>query len=346
VTLVCLLDAVRRWVWALYDAAPWRLLTGLLESFAFALIMMWLMMLAAIATFNGVSSSRRRGMALAAAVTLAGAVGVAIMLTVEPVNTFNGWNDRGGLLWRFELGWPRYALLGGMLAAAFVYFRAADQSARTAHQVELERTLLEQQFDQARLSTLEAQIEPHFLFNTLATVSRLYETDSRLAESMLDSLMNYLAIALPQMRATESTLGHELAHADAYLSIQQIRMGRRLRYALDVPPDLAAACLPPMILVTLVENSIKHGLNPLPEGGSVRIEARVEGGALKLVVADSGKGFARTSGGGTGLANIRERLASMHGESAQLSIGSNHPKGAIVTIVVPLASAAEARTAA
>jgi sensor histidine kinase YesM len=134
-----------------------------------------------------------------------------------------------------------------------------------------------EQMDEARLLMLQAQIEPHFLFNTLATVRRLYQTDAAAAESMLDNLMRYLAVALPQMRANDSTLGREVALAEAYLGIQQIRMGSRLVVAIDVPGGLREARLPPMMLLTLAENSIKHGLNPLPEGGYIHISARVDG---------------------------------------------------------------------
>jgi LytS/YehU family sensor histidine kinase len=163
---------------------------------------------------------------------------------------------------------------------------------------------------------------------------------------MLDNLMRYLTVALPQMRANDSTLGRETALAEAYLGIQQIRMGSRLSCAVDVPDALRDARLPPMMLLTLAENAIKHGLNPLPEGGSLRICARVEGGELRLEVADSGQGFVKTSGGGTGLSNIRARLSGMYGPGAQLRLGLNEPRGVTATIALPYAIATPTATAA
>jgi LytS/YehU family sensor histidine kinase len=198
--------------------------------------------------------------------------------------------------------------------------------------------------DEARLQVLQAQIEPHFLFNTLATVRRLCQTDAVAGDSMLENLMRYLGVALPQMRDTDSTLGREIALAEAYLGIQQIRMGRRLEFTIEVPEALRRAALPPMMLLTLAENAIKHGVSPLPEGGLIRVSARVDGGQLRLEVADSGQGFVKTSGGGTGLANIRARLAALYGPEAQLRLALGDPRGVTATIDLPYALAATSAT--
>jgi LytS/YehU family sensor histidine kinase len=184
---------------------------------------------------------------------------------------------------------------------------------------------------------LQAQIEPHFLFNTLATVRRLYQGPAGDGEAMLDHLMRYLEVALPQMRAAESTLEQEVALTCSYLEIQRLRMGRRLAFHIDVPARLRSAPLPPMMLVTLVENAIKHGLAPLREGGAVEIRARAVEGQLHVGVADSGGGFTQSSGGGTGLANIRARLAAAYGPAASLSLALNTPRGVVATLAVPLA---------
>jgi LytS/YehU family sensor histidine kinase len=173
-------------------------------------------------------------------------------------------------------------------------------------------------------------------------VRRLYQTDRAAAASMLDNLMRYLTVALPQMRIADSTLGRETALAEAYLNIQRIRMGRRLSFAIDVAPELAEAKLPAMMLLTLTENAIKHGLNPLLQGGFIRISARIEAQQLRVQVADSGQGFQRTAGGGTGLANIRARLAAVYGRAAQLSIARNNPRGVSATIALPYATACAA----
>jgi len=185
---------------------------------------------------------------------------------------------------------------------------------------------------------LQAQIEPHFLFNTLATVRRLYETSPGDAATMLDNLMRYLAVALPQMRASDSTLGREADLTGAYLDIQRIRMGPRLAYDIAIPDSLRNNRVPPMMLLTLAENAIKHGLAPLPEGGQIRVSATVSGNELQMRVEDTGRGFVQSSGGGTGLANIRARLTAVYGPAARLTLAHNTPRGIAATIAVPLSS--------
>jgi LytS/YehU family sensor histidine kinase len=161
---------------------------------------------------------------------------------------------------------------------------------------------------------------------------------------MMENLKHYLAVALPQMRASESTLGREIDHVMAYLNIQQIRMGRRLAFAIDVPAELTEARLPPLMLLTLVENAIKHGLGPLPEGGRIDVRASTEGGRLSIQVADTGQGFVKAGGGGTGLANIRARLASQFGASAKFSLALKSPHGVVATLALPHQQASSARS--
>ena len=340
IVLLCLLNALRRQSdETFFDYPIDRWLLGVAELFGTGLIVLLLITLTVVATYSRAPSvPQLRYPALALAIVMSSAVGTALLFALESRGTFE-FPEFGGLAWYIAGTWPRYALLGVLLTAVFVYFRTAEESEATAHQAELDRALLDQQMDEARLQMLQAQIEPHFLFNTLATVRRLYQTELAAAESMLENLMRYLAVALPQMRASDSTLGRETTLAEAYLGIQQIRMGRRLGFAIDVPAGLWEARLPPMMLLTLTENAIKHGLNPLPEGGFIRVRAHVEGGQLRLQVADSGQGFTKTSGGGTGLANIRARLAAMYGPAAQLNIGANRPRGVTATIALPYTTA-------
>jgi LytS/YehU family sensor histidine kinase len=191
---------------------------------------------------------------------------------------------------------------------------------------------------------LEAQIEPHFLFNTLANVKRLYEIDPANGARMLQNLKAYLAVALPQMRENASTLGREMAHVTAYLDIQKIRMGRRLAFAIDLPESLRDARMPALMLLTLVENAIKHGLNPLREGGAITIRAARQGDRLQVAISDTGRGFVQTSGGGTGLANIRARLTALYGNRASLALAQNAPHGITATIEIPLDRVALERT--
>ncbi|HET9670333.1 MAG TPA: histidine kinase [Casimicrobiaceae bacterium] len=239
----------------------------------------------------------------------------------------------------------RPSFVGLIIASAWLYVRAeADHTAATvACSIDSER--MDRQTAEARLQVLEAQIEPHFLFNTLANVKRLYETDRTAGATMMRNLKDYLAVALPQMRAVACTLGGESDHAIAYLSIQQIRMGPRLAFHFDVPLELRDARLPPLMLLTLVENAVKHGLTPRPEGGRIDVRARLVEGQMRIQVADTGQGFTKSGGGGTGLANTRARLASYYGERANLSLAINTPQGVVATLVLPYERISEDRCA-
>ena len=192
-----------------------------------------------------------------------------------------------------------------------------------------------QQVTEAKLSALQAQVEPHFLYNTLASVQALTEVDPAKAHEMTGHLIQYLRNALPKMRESVSTVGQEVELARAYLNILQMRMGRRLAFEIDMPAELADAPFPPLMLPSLVENAIKHGLEPQREGGTVRISAAKEGGRLRVVVADTGRGFPEVPGAGVGLANIRERLAALYGGAASLKLEANTPQGVVATIEVP-----------
>jgi LytS/YehU family sensor histidine kinase len=193
---------------------------------------------------------------------------------------------------------------------------------------------------QAHLQVLQAQIEPHFLFNTLANVRRLYEADRDAGHAMLDNLMHYFKVALPQMRGDTSTVEREAALAEAYLNVQQIRFGRRLGFDIDIPPAVKALEVPPMMLMTLVENAVKHGIAPLPQGGTIGVAAEVADGRLVLSVRDTGRGLSETAGAGMGLANIRARLTAAYGNSAGLSITGNQPRGIVATLSLPIVDAA------
>ncbi len=196
---------------------------------------------------------------------------------------------------------------------------------------------LKRQLAEAQLKMMQAQVEPHFLFNTLASVDYLIETDPARASTMQKNLIQYLRAALPQMREGSTTLGKELALCRSYLEILKVRMEDRLQFAIVVPQGLASAQFPPMMLQSLVENAIKHGLEPKPEGGSLTISADIAHGALRVTVADTGLGFgaAGTAGTGVGLANVRERLAALYGGTAKVFVQSNTPTGTIAIIEVP-----------
>lgn len=198
------------------------------------------------------------------------------------------------------------------------------------------RTATEKELAVAKLSLLHAQVEPHFLYNTLASAQYLTRHDPPRADEMLGHLIEFLRRSLPRTQDALSTLGDELERSRAYLEILKLRMGPRLQLQIDVPDELRALPLPPMMLQTLVENAIKHGLEPKPGGGTVWIRARAGDASTAITVADDGMGLnALNSGSGIGLQNVRERLRLVYGERAQLSIVANFPSGVAATIVVP-----------
>jgi two-component sensor histidine kinase len=206
-------------------------------------------------------------------------------------------------------------------------------------QSQIEGAALDTDVKRARLQLLRAQIEPHFLFNTLATVRTLARIDRAAAVEMIEHLMRYLSEALPRLRQEETSLAEELQLVDAYLRIHQIRMGTRLSYELLVPDILGAERIPTMMLLTLVENAIQHGVNPTVEGGSIRVSATREPAALVLRVSDSGHGLAATDGHGMGLANIRRRLMMLYGDDALLSLTRNPSRGVTASVAIPLLGA-------
>jgi len=191
---------------------------------------------------------------------------------------------------------------------------------------------------EARLKLLQAQIEPHFLFNTLANLQALIAVDPARAQEMLRHLDGYLRATLATTRNERDTLAEEFALLRGYLEILAIRMGPRLAYELDLPAALEKATLPPMLLQPLVENAIRHGLEPKLEGGKVRVAASEEAGKLVLVVSDSGLGFGKSSSAGTGvgLAHVKERLAAVYGGAALIETGENPGGGVCITLRLPL----------
>ncbi len=200
---------------------------------------------------------------------------------------------------------------------------------------------LRRQVVEARMAAMQAQVEPHFLFNTLASIDHLIEVDAPRASRMQKNLIALLRASMPAMRESAATLGRELQVVRPYLAILKVRMEDRLRAEIEVAEGLYSADFPPMMLQSLVENAIKHGLEPKPEGGTLRVEAEVAHGKLVVSVADTGVGFGRaaTVGTGTGLNSIRERLTLIYGAQAELRIGENSPTGTRVSVVVPYKTA-------
>jgi signal transduction histidine kinase len=222
------------------------------------------------------------------------------------------------------------ALVGGKKRA-----EAETQNANAA----AERESMQRQLSEAKMQMMQAQVEPHFLFNTLASVEHLIETNPPRASAMQRSLIQYLRAVLPQMRdnAVVTNLGREVDMVSAYLNLLKMRMEERLTVDMQVPEGLRSAAFPPMMLQSMVENAIKHGLECQPQGGTLKIVAEVAHSKLRVTVSDDGAGFGvhPSDGTGLGLPTIRERLKLLHGEAGQLHIAPNRPHGVIATIEVP-----------
>ncbi|MYM30752.1 sensor histidine kinase [Duganella sp. CY15W] len=215
--------------------------------------------------------------------------------------------------------------------------RKAELEARSAESHADEESI-ERRVVEARMAALQAQVEPHFLFNTLALIGQLIETDPPQAARIHQNLIDYLRATLPQMRAKGAgTLGRQIEMSRAYLAIMQARMRSRLAVSVDVPQDMLSATFPVMMLQILIENAIKHGLEPKIDGGRIDIRASVDNQMLQVDVIDDGVGFNPFSSDGVGLANVRERLRIQYGNRAQLVIEAPLTGGTRASIRVPYA---------
>ena len=231
-----------------------------------------------------------------------------------------------------------FGFLYALVVALIAHLRNREYAALTARlesearQSELSRALAESQ-----LKMLQLQVEPHFLFNTLGSARQLAEKGAPDAAKLIGDLIVFLRAATPGLREARTTLGAEADLVRAYLSIMRTRLPRRLEFSVNVPAGLESAPLPPGMLITLVENAIKHGIEPWSPGGRVDVTARAAGERLEIAVADTGAGVAGSGlkGGGIGLANVRERLDLLYGGQGALELEENEPRGFVARILIP-----------
>ncbi len=248
-------------------------------------------------------------------------------------DSYAGWSTFD--LWRFAPAKFAGLLVGSaFISAAFVaYFKQRSKAER----IEREKT-------EAQLRLLQSQLEPHMLFNTLANLRVLMAHDVAQAQTMLDNLIGFLRTTLQASRQTHHSVQAEFACLSDYLQLMQIRMGNRLRFRLDTSNDAATQLIPSLILQPLVENSIRHGLEPKVQGGELRISAQVLRQRLCLQVKDSGMGFEALSNAPSasyGLSHVRQRLHTLYGAEAELRIEDTPTEGgACVTLTIPLSTAA------
>lgn len=271
---------------------------------------------------------RNLGMILAVPAGAASGVGLSILLL----------GSRGGA-WVASMAWQSLliGLMFGTAISALFYLRVRmSQLEAELKERQLREALAEKERVGAQLRMLQAQIEPHFLFNTLANLSALIRADPATAERMLADLIRYLRATLQRTRESASTLGDEMELLRSYLDILGLRLGGRLRWSFDVPDELLARSFPLMLLQPLVENAITHGIEPKVGGGELRIAARLDGVRLHLSVSDTGAGLREDStGSGFGLENVRSRLQALFGEAASLDVRVNADGGVTATLEVP-----------
>lgn len=242
-------------------------------------------------------------------------------------------NDLYGAVALLTLG-----VVFGSFVILTVIARERETRAQAAmHQAAAERHLHAKQLLEARLQLMQAQIEPHFLFNTLASVQHLVETDPPAASRMLSDLIKYLRAAMPQMREQGTTLDREVELARAYLSIQRVRTGNRFEFTVDVPEPLRQEPFPPMMLLTIAENAVKHGFEAHSQPGEIRVTARANDADLIVAVEDTGAGFRADGPDGVGLTNVRARLDALYGDAGHLVLEQNMPRGVRARITVPRA---------
>ena len=228
------------------------------------------------------------------------------------------------------------SLVGSLVLATVWTRRSEELTAQILLAEEQERVAnAERAATEANLRALQAQIEPHFLFNTLANVTSLIHTQPDDAKRMLEDFIAYLRATLAATREQHSTLGGEFEMMKNFLSILKIRMGERLQVHLDLPSELRNATMPPMLLQPIIENAIKHGLEPKLEGGSITLTAARNGDSVRISIVDTGLGFSNKPSNGIGLKNVRERIEKLYGARGSVLIEENQPSGTKVAVTIP-----------
>jgi hypothetical protein len=276
----------------------------------------------------------------AGAVALLIALGIDFLvfyvLEIDPAG-FSGNTPQEQAVHRvIRIGWL-LLLEGGLVVLIYARLRIAQRTRAALAAAELERATTTRQVLSSRLSSLQAQVEPRFLFNALADIEALYDTNAVKGERMLHELIAYLRAALPRLRSEGSTLRDEVELVRAFLAVMQVRKSDRLVFDVAVSPELGNASFPPMVLLPLVDNALRHGLEARPLGGRIALRATQQQDRLRVEVADDGTGRASAIVEARGLVTLRERLRGLYADQASLTLASNHPRGIAAIVDVPLA---------
>lgn len=320
--------------WAIPDIA-------FFEAWPALNVLFFLLGLAIIPVLSPNASLARKLMHIAVLAPIA-AVFIAILIGAT-LDRYYGNDLRQTFYLRFQatlIAGLSAGLLYAAVAAAIVYLRVQRVAiANKRLSVEKNESDVQRQLTETRLRLLQAQIEPHFLFNTLASAQQLSQKGAPDAAKLIGHLVRFLRMSIPSMREDRGALKRELAQVAAYLSIMQTRMGDRLVFAVQADADVEDFALPPALVMTLVENAIKHGIEPSAAGGRVDISATRRGESVVISVSDTGVGLTSTEsseiGGGLGLSNIAQRLQAIYGADAYVKLVKNVPQGCIALLTLP-----------
>jgi LytS/YehU family sensor histidine kinase len=281
-----------------------------------------------ILAFNAPVVFMRRGIVrwLAFCITLPGSVAIGMTLAFA-ITGVGSWSDS------YVLSTMALGLFFGLIGS--IAFLLSERIDAEVKQRKLIKGESEKREIEAHLKMLQAQIEPHFLFNTLANVSSLIDSDPVLAKKLLERLNDWLRVALVRARSDRATLDDELDMLENYLQILKIRFGERLSWRIEAGDDARRMAFPPMLLQPLIENAVRHGIEPKIGGGEIGIRASIQGATLRIEVSDTGAGFAPKEAGGAGLSNVSARLAALFGDSGRLSLENKREGGVTATLELP-----------
>ena len=261
---------------------------------------------------------------------------VALAYTLTTIGDHPSWIHDNDRLIGFGMMTFLGLLLGPWMSIAALLRQIKDEARHQALAFELERSEFERNALDARMRLLQAQVEPHFLFNTLANVRELVDSGSPQASTVLDNLIAYLRAAVPRLHEQSTTMGQEIELVRAYLEVMHMRMPDRLQFTLHADEAVLLLNCPPMTLLTLVENAVRHGIDPSEEGGRIEVRVRLQNGRCRAEVIDTGVGLGHSVEGlGTGLSNLRERLQLAFGGDAQLRITPLQPHGVCAEVDFP-----------
>ncbi len=320
-TLFCVGIAVLLWVT--------RVAEPFLASLAISLTIGWCISIAQML----ISPRLEPGLGVTPANVASTSIGLAVALSLIGLYSYLAGLETNNLDWSTTAPALFFAIVGTILFTSMARLNELRQELSKA---EVERLATERALTTAQLKTLQAQIEPHFLFNTLTTAMGLIRTEPKAAEETLEQLTKLLRNSLSRTRTEDSTLSEELELINAYLGIAKIRMGERLNFTVTCDDDLAGLNLPPLLVQPLVENALTHGLEPAETGGEVKVTAKHYKDGVQIAVTDTGLGLSHsTATSGTGLRNVRERLHQLYGTSGELKLTDNNPSGVTATLFIP-----------